>query len=228
MPCIAFEPTGVDAEWRFSLDGEAPPETFDVGRELRWAVRAPATFNTVKLTTGGALNECPGCVLVSVGCATPEGREIYREGERAVWGHLLHRGGEFTLRLHVSQSIYSALASMLAARTIPAITVWVVDEEPSSGEAVHLREKYNSVEWDDEHSPRLQITWCSFRVNVGLSQAAPDETRGAQGLLPPTKYDLAQMLESARRTSQRIERATRALIWPMWLAAIFLGVLVFR
>jgi len=251
MPTIMFEPTGVDAGWEFSLEGEAPPDALDTGPSLSWAVRVGGD-DTVRLASGGTLEMLPGRVAFSVGAATPAGREVHGEGKAPIWGTLMHRKEDtnpdhflmlpeaYTLRMHVSRSMYETLRSLIAARTLPTITVTVgsnwtssynSDEpEPPDNDAI----KYGwepdgrGLEWDNEHFRQLEIKWCEFRVDVGLPKSEEDEAQPDRGMLPPTKGDLAKVLESLTLSVRRIEQLGRAVTVPLWIAVVLLGILAFR
>ena len=249
MPTITFEPTGVDAGWSFSLDGEAPPDALDTGSGLGWAVKV-SNEGTVRLATGGTLAKLPGRVSFCVGTDTLEGRATYREGTPSKWGILAyHKADEnpdhhpplpeaYALRMHVSQSTYDTLRSLVAARTLPAISVTVgssppfsTDESPAPDrEAVRYgwEPDGSGIEWDNQEFRHLEITWCEFRVNVGLPKSEDDETQPDRDMMPPTRGDLAKILESLTLSARRIEQLGRSVAVPLWIAVILLAILVFR
>ncbi len=187
MPTITFEPTGVDAGWGFSLEGKAPPGAFNTKAGLGWAVKV-SDGETVRLATGGKLNELPGRAWFNVGTATPEGREIYQEGAPPKWGVLVHHKADenpnhypvpeaHALSIHVSRSVYEDLRSLVAARTLPTISVSVGSEssidpsQPRPADADAIRYGWepdgSGLEWNNQKFRGLDVKWCGFRVDVG-------------------------------------------------------------
>lgn len=251
MPSITIEPTGVDAGWSFTLEGEAPPGALDTGPGLGWAVKL-SSEHTVRLATGATLEKLPGRVSFSIGTATAEGREVYQEGTPPKWGvlgyhaedanpdHFMVLPEAYILRMHVSQSTYETLRSLVAARTLPTITVtfgsnWTSsfdrdESEPADNEALRYgwEPDGRGLEWDNGRFPQVEIKWCEFRVNVGLPKSEEDEAQPDRGMLPPTKGDLAKVLESLTLSVRRIEQLGRAVTVPLWIAVILLGILAFR
>jgi hypothetical protein len=249
MPTITFEPTGVDAGWSFSLDGEAPPDALDFGPGLGWAVKV-SNKGTVRLATGGALEKLQGRVWFSVGTATPEGREVYQEGTPPKWGilaydkadenpdHYLMLPEAYDLSMHVSRSMYEALQMLVAARTLPTISVNVGSRSSFGTDGPPLPERDairygwepdgSGLDWGNQNFPHLEIRWCAFRVNVGLLNVEDDETQPDRGTMSPTRNDLGKILESVMLSVRRIEQLGRSVAVPLWIAVILLGILVFR
>lgn len=250
MPSITFEPTGVDAGWNFSLDGKAPPGAFDLRPGLGWAVKA-SDNSIVRLATGRTLDELPGRVWFRVGSATSEGREVYRDGASPIWGVLAYHESDenpdhypvlpeaYSLTIHVSRSIFEALKPLVAARTLPAIIVSVGssdglldEEEPTQTRSEAIRYGWepdgSGLDWDNKKSRGLEIKWCEFRVDVGLPKAEDDESQPDRGAMPPTKGDVTQVFEAVKLSVQRLEQLGRALMLPLWIAVILLGILIYR
>jgi hypothetical protein len=208
--------------------------------------------DTVRLATGGTLEKLPGRVWFSIGTATPEGRAVYGEGTPPKWGALAyHKADEnpdhhpplpeaYALSVHVSRSMYETLRALVAVRTLPTISVdvgsnWTRsfnpdDPEPSDKDAIrHGWEPDGSgLDWDNQKFPHLEIKWCEFRVEVGVPKAEDDATRPDLGLMPPTRNDLAKILESLTLSVRRIEQLGRSVAVPLWIAVILLGILVLR
>ena len=251
MPTITFEPTGVDAGWSFSLDGEAPPDVLDTGPGVGWAVKV-SNEGTVRLATGGTLEKLPGRVWFSIGTATPEGRAVYQEETPSKWGILAHHKADenpdhspmlpeaYALSMHVSRSTYETLRALVAAQTLPTISVnvgshWTRsfnpdDPEPSDKDAIRYgwEPDGSGLEWDNENFRHLEIKWCEFRVNVGLPKAEDDDTQPDHDMMPPTRSDLTKILESLTLSVRRIEQLGRSVAVPLWIAVILLAILVAR
>jgi hypothetical protein len=249
MPTITFEPTGVDAGWSFSLEGKAPPDALVTGPGLGWAVKA-STEDTVRLATGGTLKKLPGRVWFSIGTATPEGRAVYRDEAPPKWGMLAyHKADEnpdhhsllpeaYSLRMHVSRSMWENLQALVAARTIPTISVTVGSDpsldpdapKPPDRDAIRYgwEPDGSGLDWDNRNFSRLVITWCEFRVNAGLPKAEDDETQPDHGMMAPTRSDLTKILESLMLSVRRVEQFGRTVAVPLWIVVILLGILVFR
>lgn len=233
------------------MDGKAPADAVESGPALGWAVRA-SDDGTVRLATGGALEKLPGRVSFCVGTATAEGRTVYEEGTPPKWGVLRYHEADnnpgpflllpetYALTIYVSRSIYDVLQSLVAARTLPTITVTVGshwnasfhsgEPEPADKDAVRYgwEPDGSGLEWDNKGFSTLEIKWCEFRVNVGLPKSKEDETQPDQTMMPPTRGDLANVVDSFALSVRRIERIGRALAVPLWIAVILLGLLVFR
>ncbi len=251
MPRITFEPRSIDVGWRFSLDGEAPPDARVARPGLGWAVKV-SKEDTVRLTAGGTLDKLPGHVWFSIGTATPEGREVYREETPPKWGVLAYQKAEenpdhypmlpeaYALSVHVSQSLYEKLQALVVARTLPTISVNVGsnwsrsfnpdDPEPSDKDAIRYgwEPDGSGLEWDNENFCHLEIKWCEFRVNVGLPKAEDDDTQPDRDMMPPTRSDLAKIRESLTLSVRRIEQLRRSVAVPLWITVILLGILVLR
>ena len=246
MPTITFEPTGVDAGWNFSLEGDAPSGVDKTPPGLGWAVKVN-NEGTVRLATGGTLEKLPGRVWFSIGTATPDGREVYHEGKPPIWGvfkwhkevnydYGIGLPEAYFLRMHVSLSTYEALRSLVAARTFPTMTVTVGSDwnasfhsgepEPSDKDAI----KYgwepdgSGLEWDNNKFPHLEIKWCRFHVDVGSPKSDEDDTLPDRGLMPPTRNDLDKILGSMMSFIRKLE----LLAVPLWIAVFLLAILVYR
>jgi hypothetical protein len=230
---ISLNPTGTGAGWSFSFDGVPPAEVSgSLSRcVVVWAVRVDDR-QKVRLATGKELNDLPGRARFFIGDTAQE--------RQACWGTFKWFEGvqsepyvpeSYDVDMYVSRAFFNRLESLVAARTIPKLTVSVGgdrdDDEAAPEDRGAIKFGWEpdgaGLEWDNIKHPRLEVRWCRFDVDVGLPPSPDDEDLPDQSLASPTKADLRGILETVAKATQKIER----LLAPLWLIAALLALLVF-
>lgn len=244
MTNIIFEPSGVDAGWSFTLDGE-PPEDRKTSPTIFWSVKVcehGPRGTEVILATGGTLGKLLGHVSFEIGTATPEGRYLCHEDMGPQWGSLSYYNEpkeQFFLQMFVSRSMYETLKALVAARTLPTITVTVgsgwtgkCDDsgkpEPPNKDAIRRRSlPFDEIEWENGKFPHLETRWCTFNVDVGSPKSEDDDTQPGHGMMPPTRND-RERIENILGSLMLSVRKVELLAVPLWIAVFLLAILVYR
>jgi hypothetical protein len=234
MPHIRLDPTGTDGAWTFSFDGKAPEVDLPRERVIRWAVRI-ADRQRVRLVTGKELNQLPGHVRFFVGDAGPEGK-THREGMAARWGDfhwykvVESRDGpdfpeNYEVDMYVSQGLFDRLESLVAAQTIPELTVSVGSNTDKDSIKYGWEPDGSALEWDNIKQPNLEVIWCNFGVHVGLPASEEDDRIPDLRFAPPTKGDLAEAVTKATR---KIDQFGSKVLSAMLVIVALLAWLAFR
>lgn len=168
MVLITLSPRGA-LTYYFPLNGDPPSSELPESKpSLAWDAEFPrdSEVRFASLVSGGKMREMTGRVFVTIGTATPDGKEKF--DEKASWGYFSYRvdpEDRFLVQLHVSAKMFERLVGFARNGCVPSLDLSVTDDE---GIETAPPDGY-LAEWDNVKVPNLEIMWCTFTVALPFS-----------------------------------------------------------
>lgn len=169
MLSLTLSPRGALTHY-FPLHGDPPPnELLDSKPSLAWDAEFPrdSEVRFASLVSGGKMREMTGRVFVTIGTATPDGKEKF--DEEPIWGYFSYCADpedRFRVQLYVSKQMFAKLADLVRDRCVPTLDLFVTDHD---GIETALPDGC-LAEWDNVKVPNLEIKWCTFAVALPFSK----------------------------------------------------------